>query len=256
MKQLFKLIRHIWLVIGVRSCFAVFGVGGLLLGFIFLPLIRFFTFHKEHKDLNAQHLVSLSFRFFVKLIALTGVAKFEYQNFDRLHEGRGNLIIANHPTLIDYVVIVSRLKHCYTLFKADVGRNPFMKMVVKMTGYVSNADPETAYAEVQNILNNGHHILIFPEGTRSTPGKEVILLRGAANIALRLNAPLRLIHIACQPAFLTKQWRWYTAPSKKVDFQVKVGDLVDLAPFIQQEPSMGLAARRLTQAIKNKFERS
>jgi 1-acyl-sn-glycerol-3-phosphate acyltransferase len=255
MKQTFKLARHIWWVISVRFCFAVFGVGALLLGFLILPLVRILTLKKEQKDLNAQHTVSLSFRLFIRLIASTGVAKFSEQNFERLKDGQGNLIVANHPTLIDYVFIVSRLKHCYTLYKVGVGTNPFMKMVVKMTGYVSNADPEQAMKEVQSILKKGHHLLMFPEGTRTTPGQPLTLLRGAANIALRINAPVRTLHIHCKPAFLTKQWKWYTAPSKKVDFRVCVGELIDTSAFIQTGVPVSRAARRLTETIKQRIER-
>ena len=74
------------------------------------------------------------------------------------------------------------------------------------------------------ILENGNvKVLENAEGTRTTPGQPLRLQRGAANIAVRCGADLRLAHIHCQPTTLTKQESWYHIPTRKPHFHVMIG---------------------------------
>jgi 1-acyl-sn-glycerol-3-phosphate acyltransferase len=254
MKRLAGYLDYAWRVFGIRLCFFLFGVGALILGYTILPLLRLLTKDPEQKDLNAQHMVSLSFRFFVFVMESLGLIKFHFKGFEQLRPGEAHFMIANHPTLIDYVVMVSQLKNCYTLLKADASNNPFMKKVIQTTGYISNADPDKAYQQIQRLLKNGQNLLIFPEGTRTMAGKPMKLQRGAANIALRLNMPVRIVRINCLPRFLTKECRWYTVPHKKIQFSIEVGELVDIAPFMAGNLPPTIAARKLTDILTQKLE--
>ncbi len=58
-----------------------------------------------------------------------------------LREDRNCIIVANHPSLIDYVLIASQLPQCDCLVKAAIWENPFMKRIVKAAGYIPNQAP-------------------------------------------------------------------------------------------------------------------
>jgi 1-acyl-sn-glycerol-3-phosphate acyltransferase len=243
-------------IIVTRICFLLFGLGALILGYLIFPVVRFFTKDKIQKDLNTQYIISLTFRLFIFIIGTFGNVKFVFKNFDRLEPGSANLMIANHPTLIDYVAIVSRLKNCYTLLKADASNNPFMRMVTRNMGYISNSNPEKAYEQIGQIIANGQNMLIFPEGTRTKGALLHKFQRGAAHIALKMRTPIRIIRIKCEPMFLTKDNKWYTTPRGKIHFTVDVGELVEVEPLLQQSLSAPLAARELTKQLQEKFERN
>jgi 1-acyl-sn-glycerol-3-phosphate acyltransferase len=246
MNRLLHIIRTFTLVF----CFFWFGVGGIVLGCVVLPVLRLCTRGKRPQEHRTQHTISLSFRLFLGLMASTRNITFTYTGFEKLNNDKAHLIIANHPTLIDYVAITSQLKHCYNIVKADAANNPFMKPMIQGAGYVSNADPEAAFTRIQDLLNNGQNLLIFPEGTRTTPGKPIKCQRGAAHIALRLQLPITVIRIRCLSGFLTKHEKWYTVPREKVYFDVEVLDDIDITPFLKDDMLPSIAARRLTQLLE------
>ncbi|WP_369678325.1 lysophospholipid acyltransferase family protein, partial [Enterococcus faecium] len=91
---------------------------------------------------------------------------------DTIKNAKGQLIIANHPSLIDVVVLISIVRNADCVVKADLWKNPFLKGVVKATGYINNdADPEYFLNQCQQSFARGNNLIVFPEGTRSVPGK-------------------------------------------------------------------------------------
>ncbi len=95
-----------------------------------------------------------------------------------------------------------------------------MKGIVKAAGYIPNRDPESLLDDCSERLQDGNVLLVFPEGTRTSPGKPSKLQRGAAQIAVRTETDLRLIHITVEPSFLTKEKKWYQVPDTKPFFFV------------------------------------
>ena len=52
----------------------------------------------------------------------------------------GLLVLANHPTLIDVVLLVALLPDADCVVKRAVARNPFMRATVRAAGYIVNDD--------------------------------------------------------------------------------------------------------------------
>ncbi|MBX9705905.1 MAG: 1-acyl-sn-glycerol-3-phosphate acyltransferase [Gammaproteobacteria bacterium] len=248
------LFRKVWNIIAIRFCFLLFGLGGIVVGLVIAPIVRWCTFNREKKDLNVQYAISIAFRLLLFAIETFRIAKFSFKNFERLNSDKGCLIIANHPTFIDYVVIVSQLKHCYTMTKGAVAKNFFMRWTTGNAGYVSNAEAEQVLPKIEAVLGKGQNLLIFPEGTRTTMGQPIKLQRGVANLALRLGADIRILHINCAPFFLTKEDKWYNPPGAKVQFTVEVGELVAIQPWLPKDNMYAIPARRLTEYLISKLE--
>src|SRR5678816_1819492 len=127
-----------WLrVLGTGVSFVVFGLGGLVLAFVLLPLIRLTTRDPRERERRAQYLVHLAFRFHLAVMKLCGVCTLAVDGAERLREP-GQLIVANHQTLIDVVVIGSLTPQLACLVKTGAWRNPFMRGVARAAGYVPN----------------------------------------------------------------------------------------------------------------------
>jgi 1-acyl-sn-glycerol-3-phosphate acyltransferase len=102
--------------------------------------------------------------------------------------------------------------------------------------------------------------VIFPEGTRTTPGQPLKLQRGAANIAVRGGLDVTPVRISCTPLTLGKGEKWYRVPPTRFHMVIVVQKDLPIAPFLNGteggDPLAGgeaLAARRLTDYLANYF---
>ncbi|OAN11017.1 acyl-phosphate glycerol 3-phosphate acyltransferase [Photobacterium jeanii] len=248
-KSLFARLERLWRIAATGFCFALFGVGALCLTFIVFPLMTMSARNQQQREMRVQSIIQKTFAFFCDTMKFTGAIDYEFIGQDNLEADRNCLIVANHPSLIDYVLIASRLPQCDCLVKAALWHNPFIKGIVKAAGYIPNRDPDNLIDDCSTRLDDGNVLLIFPEGTRTTPNKESKLQRGAAQIAVRTNSDIRLIHITVSPSFLTKESKWYDVPANKPFFRVEVKDKIHTARFIDEADSVTTAARHLNKHL-------
>jgi len=158
--------------------------------------------------------------------------------------------------LLDYVILASQMPRCDCIVKQALLKNPFLSGVIKAAGYLVNSGSDALLQACETRLQAGGTLLIFPEGTRTVPGDPLTLQRGAANIALRANCDVRIVHITCQPPMLTKRGKWYQIPSVKPQFVITVADKVKAEDFLyESDLSPALAARRLTQHLRTELMR-
>ena len=123
-------------------------------------------------------------------------------------------------------------------------------------GYIKNSeDPEELIQACDKSLKEGYCLVIFPEGTRTSPGQPTKLQRGASNIALRCQADIVPVSIQCHPSTLTKSEPWYQIPSVKSKFQVSVDKPININQYINSETSVSVSARKLTEVIKQYISR-
>ena len=237
-----NIINYIWRIIATGSLFAFFSIGALIIVYIILPL--------SGKN-KTPGIIRKAFRLFVFGAEILGVAKIEFKNFDALQNDRGCLIVSNHPTLIDYVLIFSQLKQCDTIVKEELWNNFFFKKLVTLANYIPNKKFTDIIPFIQKSLKKENNVLIFPEGTRTTPGNPMKLKRGAAQLAIRLNVLIRTIKITCNPSTLTKKTKWHNIPEIKPHFTLIVGEIVDPEDFLRDTTEPSIAARRLTNYLQN-----
>lgn len=232
-------------------CWSVFGIGSLILTAIYFPLLNLLMTNRETRTARARRTISESFRLFVRCLKSLGVADVDTQNLQALKEAKGCIIVANHPTLLDYVFIASELPEIDCLVKAQLSHNFFLKGVVKAADYLLNNNSEIILEHCRERLSKGHCILIFPEGTRTVPGKEIKLKRGVAHIALRCRSPIKLIGIHCSEKWLDKSSEWYQIPLRKPSVRLEnIGELHPEDFSSVKEESYAIPSRRLTRRMK------
>ncbi len=219
-----KQINHLWRVIATGICFTFFGLGGLFLTVFIFPVQKLFYKGSIEQNRAARKTVHYTFKFFIGLMSFTGVFKYSLQKVEKLKHLHGHLIMANHPSLIDVVVLISIIPNADCVVKAHLFKNPFIRGVVKNTGYISNAQPEGLLQDCKASLAEGNNLIIFPEGTRTKPGQKIKFQRGAANIAIRCQAPVTSVLIKVEPTTLTKSEPWYKVPDKKAHFSAQIID--------------------------------
>ncbi|HEX5055453.1 MAG TPA: 1-acyl-sn-glycerol-3-phosphate acyltransferase [Gammaproteobacteria bacterium] len=248
-------INHIWRILATGACFAVFSLGGLLLSITVFPLIRLMVREPEQQHDTTQSVIHFSFRLFVWFMRTCKVLQLTVIGSEKLKSAGDCLIIANHPCLIDVVLIISLLKKTGCIVKQSMWSNRFLRGVVASAGYIKNsADPECLISDCTQYVEGGSPLIIFPEGTRTTPGAQLKFHRGAANIALRSKKAITPVIISCIPPTLLKNQKWYHVPSSgPMKIILRVGDPINVHPFIDE--NMPAASRKLTRFLENYYQR-
>jgi 1-acyl-sn-glycerol-3-phosphate acyltransferase len=98
------------------------------------------------------------------------------------------------------------------------------------------------------VLREGQTLIVFPEGTRTTPGQAPVFHRGAAAIALRGARTITPVFITVRPTTLTKAEPWYRIPDRRVHVHLRVGEDIDPAAFNAAAP-LPIASRRLNEHL-------
>src|SRR5690606_13465112 len=96
---------------------------------------------------------------------------------------------------------------------------------------------------------------VFPEATRTVPGQPIRLQRGAATIAVRTGAPMRVVHFSCEPRLLAKGDPWYRVPERPPCFTIRVGGSVRARDVLEIGGGRGVAVRRLTRILQQELSK-
>ncbi len=244
-------VNYGWRLFATAFSFIIFGVGGLLLWLFVFPVLSILPSSRLQQISRGQKVVHYSFYVFIGLMHRMGVMTYEIIGLEKLNRP-SQLIIANHPTLVDIVFLISRVKQANCIVKASLWHNLFMRGPIVNAGYISNGDPEKMIADCVNWLQAGGSMIIFPEGTRTVPNKSYVFQRGAAAIALQANTCVTPVTLSCYPSTLTKAEPWYSIPSRRFHLTMHVGDDIALQEFIDITPK-SIAVRRFSQYLENYF---
>ena len=246
-------LNRAWRVFATGFSFTCFGLGAVLLGFTVWPVLRLSSRDSRVSVARVQRAVSMSMRVFVWLMKSLGLLTYEVRGRERL-AARGQFVVANHPTLIDVVFLVSFMPEVDCIVKQALWRNVFLRWPVYWAGYISNATGEGLVAACAAALTRGRSLMVFPEGTRTRPGEPLTFQRGAAQIALAAARDLRPVTITCDPITLHKGNPWYRVPPRRPHWVIAVGDPIPISTFLRAAEPQPLAARHLTQALAQWFD--
>lgn len=231
----------------------VFGAGSLLLALVvMLPLSIVFSAAPGSRVRWWRAAIRMAFAGFVRLAGWLRVFDVHFTNAAGLRKP-GQMIIANHPSLLDVVILISQLPDVDCVIKHGLSRNPFVSLQVWMADYVRNDSAQEVVRECARRLNSGRSLIIFPEGTRSRRGRSLHFQRGAARMILACEAPVRPVVIHCRPPALGKADPWYRIPERRIQYRFLVEPCLDVAAFRRSNQPESVRARRLTAHLEDWF---
>ena len=178
---------------------------------------------QEWGKVVGRWVTSWGFRCYLWLFTLTGAIRFDLGALDALR-GAGPLIIApNHPSLLDAVMVLSRLPDVACVMKAKLIDNPIYGASARFSGYIRNDDFIGAAAQAVENLKAGSQLLLFPEGTRTTRAPINRLKGGAALVSKRSGVPIQTVLIETTSLFLSKGWPLHRIPPLPICYRVRLG---------------------------------
>lgn len=235
-------INYCWRVGATGFSFASFGVGGVAIGTLLAPVLKMTTSDPKRRAEITQSVIQHGFHGFADMMVKLGIMTYEVEGLDKLKNSQQELVIANHPTLIDVVLLIGLMQRANCVVKQALWKNPFTKGPVQNANYILNAGSEQFMHDCVARLNekNAPSLVIFPEGTRTQKGHTLNdFQRGAANIALRANVPIRPVVVTCTPSTLTKNEKWYHIPDQPFHIHIRVLDAIcvqDAVPDLVVSP--------------------
>jgi 1-acyl-sn-glycerol-3-phosphate acyltransferase len=142
-----------------------------------------------------------------------------------LRAERRLVIVANHPSLLDAVMLVAELPNAFCVMKASLLSNPMYGAAARLAHYVSNASAWTlvndACAELR--AEEGAHLVVFPEGTRTTSFPVNPCGQAGALIAQRAHVPIQVVYIDMSTPYLGKHWPLFKPPQLPLHCRVTLG---------------------------------
>ncbi|NRA40350.1 MAG: 1-acyl-sn-glycerol-3-phosphate acyltransferase [Planctomycetes bacterium] len=251
MRKVIRKLNKFWRIIATGISFSVFGIGGLLGSVSVIPFLYLFSWSQETRARRTKLIIHYAFRMFIEMMRILGMLTYSVQDRELLNKP-GRLILANHPSLIDVVFLMAFIKRADCIVKSSLLQNPFMRLPINTAGYIANDDPERVIELAAASLARGNSLIVFPEGTRTTPGEPLLMKRGAANVALRTDHDVSPVIIRCDPPAFTKGIQWYEVPEIRFHYSMCVQSNVKIDEF-QQASTPSMAARRLTQFLEQYF---
>jgi 1-acyl-sn-glycerol-3-phosphate acyltransferase len=246
-------LAYAWRALRTALAFLVFGAGALIVAFAVVPSLRVLPGRQADVSLRTQRLVHHAFRWFEWFMSVLGLIRVQRLSFERLAGTGPRLVIANHPTLIDVVLLGASLPQADCIVKKAVLQNPYLRRMVTAAGYISNDDGDRLVDACVRRLQAGRTLLMFPEGTRSPRGGLGRIRRGAARVALRSGVPLLPIVITCDPPTLMKGQPWHEVPERTAHLTLVAQHPIDPAAYGADCESFPAAARRLSLEIEAAF---
>jgi 1-acyl-sn-glycerol-3-phosphate acyltransferase len=240
----------LWRLFATGASFVMFGLGGLLACALIMPVLAVLPGGVTARRRRARAGVNRAFYLHMQFMYRTRVLDFRIEGTERLGQP-GQIIIANHPSLIDVIFLISQIRDTNCVVKASLWDNPCMRGAVSAAQYISNNGSPEMLEQAADVLREGQSLVVFPEGTRTTPGQPPKFHRGAAAIALRGARVITPVFISVTPTTLTKAEPWYRIPDRRVVVLLRVGEDIDPSSFDNAPPP--IASRRLNQHLHHLF---
>ena len=244
---------RLWRVLGTGVSFAVFGGGALVLALVAFPLCHLGPGDARAREARVQRVIHYAYRFFITFMETLGLIRTEWIGVERLTVPGPHLVVANHPTLIDVVHVISKLPQADCVIGEEYAHHPFLRLAASWAGYIKNAQGAEVVDACVDRLRAARTVVLFPEGTRSPRNGMHPFRRGAAHVALRAGVPLEPVAISCAPRMLGKSQPWWDVPERPGCFTLGVLDPIEPRARGASDLPDVLAARRLTVTLRERI---
>jgi 1-acyl-sn-glycerol-3-phosphate acyltransferase len=115
---------------------------------------------------------------------------------EKLHRDGACVMVANHLSLLDILVLFRLFAHFKWVSKIENFRVPLIGWNMRLNRYIplrrgDKASVLRMLSACEKTLAEGNPIMMFPEGTRSTTGRMRSFKTGAFEIAIKSRCPLQ-----------------------------------------------------------------
>ena len=226
-----------------------FGIGAIILAILVFPFIRLFTLHKSDFGIIARAYVSHTFRVFLPNLEICKTAIFKVEDRQAFRDIHSKVIIANHPSLLDFVYVMSLVPNSTCIVRGSLTRTP-LRGVIKQAYITNNTDFNEVLVECKKLTDKGCNVIVFPEGTRSPRIGRNNYKKGAARIALYCGCDVQPLFIGGSDKYGLGKTDplWSYNHVEKYLYDIKMLPVIKIDQF--KELSDTIAAKHLTEEME------
>lgn len=210
-------------VVAFYVVIAAFGV--VFLGWNLVALVLGWVLRPRSAAVVGQYGIMRGFRVLLWLMGVAGLATFDLSSLDALRDEPGVVIAPNHPSLLDVLLVISRLPRVVCIAKASLWRNPALGAASRLAGYIRNDQSQHhLIRRAVDALGANQQLLIFPEGTRTPRGQAIGPIKGGfALMARRAGVPVQTVLLESDTRYLSKGWGVMRRPPLPGAYRARLG---------------------------------
>ena len=152
-----------------------------------------------------------------------GLMRIDCEALDVLDRDAGLIIAANHPSMLDALLIVARVPRGICIMRSSLMRNPFLGAGSRLARYIRNDPPRGMIRSCVANLKAGGQLVLFPEGTRTIHAPINPFRPGITLIAQMAQVPIQTVIIESASPYLGKGWPIWRTPEFPVVIRARLG---------------------------------
>lgn len=246
-----RLYEHLAMVVGLSS------LAALCLFWLPLAMLLYPVLPQATGQRLGRQTIMWGFRFYLQILTRLCACRFDLSELDGLQSEQGLVIAANHPSLIDAVLLTSRLPNAICVMKSDLMDNPLFGAAARLARYVRNDRALNVILHCREALTQGTQVVIFPESTRTRAFPCSPCTPGLGLLAKQAQASVQTVLIECSSPYLGKSWPLWRPPQLPLHFRARLGRRFppptdhrlftqELDAYFQQELTNSMSGPRFT----------
>ena len=239
-------------VVSKMLAFGIFGLCSIFISIVFFPIFLI-IFHPHQRFQRAcrrfLHFGLILFRWLIKIMRVADI-EISREDKKRLSGLSSCIVAANHPSMIDSILLISLLPCTDFIVKGSLSRKSVLSAIVNLVFIPNSMDFGAIIERTNENFAHGGTLALFPEGTRSLLTGQNKFKKGAARISLSQNAPIVPVYIGGNDkvGFRKGEKPWSVNPSGAYRYVFRVHEPIHPDEFKNlPEP---IAAKRYTAKLR------
>jgi len=208
-------------------------------------LFRSPTRRNSAASLQARQKISSHSARYLDRLARMGCIHCEYEGFEDCADWRGSLICANHPSILDALLLFQKFPNACCVVGTNPWKHPLFSILARQAAFIPSLPALGMVKETRKVISQGGNIIVFPEGTRTREAALTHFQDGFALAAIKSGATVRTIFIECTSRFLGKAISLRSPLEMPIHFRLSTGDVF--------RPGPGESARAFSQTLEGYF---
>ena len=240
---------YVYRVFAKWLSFFAFGLCSLILTILIIPPMRLVLHPRERFSKYLRRFASYSMSGYVRFMNLLRIVDLEVESRETFRQLRSKIVVANHPSLLDTIMLLSLIPNACFLAAGYLNRSVILRGIVRQLYILSSDDFNEILKSCDESLKQGNCLVIFPEGTRTPRYGKNIIKKGAARISLACGCGIIPLHIGGTDKFgLGKKDPWIGFnPTERYVYRISMGE--EINPEKYRELPRPTAVRLLTNDI-------
>jgi len=236
-------------------CFAAFAVGAAVISCVLIPRHRRRTRNlpPPEREASRRDFFLAAYHWIVGFTVARRLVAFRRPALPKDLPAGPYVLVANHPSLIDVLVLKATVPGLTCVVRADLWRRRWLRPLLSYGRDIVGPDARGAEIGRTSVLDafvdrlrEGDPVLVFPEGTRSPREGLHRFRRGAMEAAVRAGVPVVPVVLHIDPPALKHGQPWWDMPEQPIRVEL------EFLPRVEVNGDTDSAA--LARSLKRAYE--